>query len=210
MYMLWFKFLLWFEFSKTGLNFLNWSENCRDRKANTLGQSELIMKVNVWPSHFKQYYFKDIHWKAQTMHAWLYMYIEHVEYTGNYGCKRVALEHKPFRDSICHKSCMTGQFSLCLYLTYLPVLHQPSTEAPLMFFFTYLTKILNKHAGYATLSWPKFDIGRGTWRGTTIIITVMSPMKDHKINYCSTHLLTLAEIFELGFQTWSFHHWTMH
>ena len=41
------------------------------------------MKVNVWPSHFKQYYFKDIHWKAQTMHAWLYMYIEHVEYTGN-------------------------------------------------------------------------------------------------------------------------------
>ena len=45
--MLWFKFLLWFEFSKTGLNFLNWSENCRDRKANTLGQSELIMKVNV-------------------------------------------------------------------------------------------------------------------------------------------------------------------
>ena len=32
-------------------------------------------------------------------------------------------------------------------------------------------------------------------------LTVMSPLKDHKINYCSTHLLTLAEIFELGFQT---------
>ena len=71
------------------------------------------------------------------MHAWLYMYIEHVEYTGNYGCKRVALEHKLFRDSICHKSCMTGQFSLCLCLTYLPVLHQPSTEAQLIFFYLF-------------------------------------------------------------------------
>ena len=45
MYMLWFKLFLWFEFFKTSLNFSNWSENCRDRKANTLGQSQLITKV---------------------------------------------------------------------------------------------------------------------------------------------------------------------
>ena len=82
----------------------------------------------------------------KAMHAWLYMYIKH-EYTSNYGCKCVALKHKPFRDSICHKSCMIGQFSLCL--TYSQVLHQPYTEAQLIFFLP-ITKI-NKHAGYAYL-----------------------------------------------------------
>lgn len=74
----------------------------------------------------------------KAMHAWLYMYIKH-EYTSNYGCKCVALKHKPFRDSICHKSCMIGQFSLCL--TYSQVLHQPYTEAQLIFFLP-ITKII--------------------------------------------------------------------
>ena len=59
---------------------------------------------------------------------------------------------------------MIGQFSLCL--TYSQVLHQPYTEAQLIFFFTCLTKI-NKHAGYAAISWPRFNNSPG--RGTTII-----------------------------------------
>lgn len=77
--------------------------------------------------------------------------------------------------------------------------HQPYTEAQFFLPIFNHDKLISI-AGYVALSWPRFNIGPVTCKGTTII-TVMSLMNDHKIFYCSTHLLALAEIFELGFQT---------
>lgn len=111
------------------------------------------------------------------MHVWLYTYIKHVYTLLQYCCKCVALEHKPFRDSICHKSCMIGQFSLCL--TYLPVLHQPYTEAQLIFFY-----LFNQNKLACWLCCPILAEVQywSRWGNNNDNSNVMSPMKDHKIN----------------------------
>ena len=60
---------------------------------------------------------------------------------------------------------MIGQFSLCLtnlFTSITSALHRSSID----FFLTHLIKI-NKHAGYAALSWPRFNNSPG--RRTTII-----------------------------------------